>query len=178
MKPMVHPNADVQSPHIGEGTRLWQYVVILPAARIGRDCNICAHCFIENDVVVGDRVTIKNGVQLWDGLRIGDDVFIGPNATFTNDPFPRSRCHPASFPTTTVERGASIGGGAVILPGIHIGADAMVGAGAVVTRDVPPRAVVVGNPARVVRYLEAGDEPRRQAPHPEGGEDRRQDPGL
>lgn len=150
----IHPLADVQSGAIGERTRIWQFVVVLPDAHIGADCNICAHCFIENDVVVGDRVTIKNGVQLWDGLRIGDDVFVGPNVTFTNDRYPRSRHHPEAFPVCRVETGASIGGGAVILPGISIGAGAMVGAGAVVTHDVPPRALVVGNPARFVRWLD------------------------
>ena len=148
--PRIHPSADVQSATIGAGTNIWQYVVVLPQAKIGNDCNICAQVFIENDVVVGNRVTIKNGVQLWDGLRVEDDVFIGPNVTFTNDKFPRSKAHPASFPITTIRKGASIGGGAVILPGLTIGALAMVGAGAVVTRDVPPGTVVLGNPARIV----------------------------
>ena len=150
----IHPSADVKSQSIGEGTSVWQFVVILAQARIGRDCNINAHCFIENDVVLGDRVTVKCGVYLWDGLRVSDDVFIGPNATFTNDRLPRSKQYPDSFPQTVIERGASIGAAAVILPGLTIGAGAMVGAGAVVTRDVPARALVVGNPARIVRYLD------------------------
>jgi len=150
----IHPSADVQSQSIGEGTSVWQYVVILQRARIGRDCNINAHCFIENDVVLGDRVTVKCGVYLWDGLRVADDVFIGPNATFTNDRLPRSKHYPDSFAETVIEQGASIGAAAVILPGLTIGSGAMVGAGAVVTRDVPPRALVVGNPARIVRYLD------------------------
>lgn len=154
----IHPSADVQSSVIGEGTNIWQYVVVLPKARIGRDCNICAQVFIENDVVVGDRVTIKNGVQLWDGLRVEDDVFIGPNVTFTNDKFPRSKVYPGAFPNTTVRKGASIGGGAVILPGLTIGEHSMVGAGAVVTRDVPSRAIVVGNPARIVGHVPEGKE--------------------
>jgi acetyltransferase-like isoleucine patch superfamily enzyme len=145
--------ADVKASHIGPNTRIWQFVVILPDARIGADCNICSHVLIENDVIIGDRVTVKSGVQLWDGLRIEDDVFIGPNVTFTNDPFPRSKQYPTAFPITTVKAGASIGGGATILPGITIGKGAMVGAGAVVTKSVPHHAVVVGNPARVVRYL-------------------------
>jgi acetyltransferase-like isoleucine patch superfamily enzyme len=149
-KPQIHPSADVQSVAIGAGTTIWQYVVVLHRARIGQDCNICAQVFVENDVVVGDRVTIKSGVQLWDGLRVEDDVFIGPNVTFTNDKFPRSKVYPEKFPVTTLQAGASIGGGAVILPGLTIGEHAMVGAGAVVTRDVPPYAVVVGNPARVI----------------------------
>lgn len=151
----IHPLADVQSSAVGPGTRIWQFVVVLPGARIGGDCNICAQCFVENDVVVGDRVTIKNGVQLWDGLRVGDDVFIGPNATFTNDKLPRSRNIPDAFLQTIIEPGASIGAGATILPGLRIGAGAMVGSGAVVTRSVPPHAIVVGNPARIVGYVDA-----------------------
>jgi len=149
----IHPNSDVQSKQIGEGTRIWQYVVILPGAVIGRDVNICSHCFIENQVVVGDRVTVKCGVQLWDGVTLEDDVFVGPNATFTNDLNPRSRNTLAKLLPTLVKKGASIGANATILPGLTIGEGAMVGAGAVVTKDVPPRTLVVGNPARIVRAL-------------------------
>ena len=149
----IHPSSDVQSKQIGEGTRVWQYVVILPGAVIGRDGNICSHCFIENKVVVGDRVTVKCGVQLWDGVTLEDDVFVGPNATFTNDREPRSRNASATLLPTLVKKGASIGANATILPGLTIGEGAMVGAGAVVTKDVPPRTLVVGNPARVVRAL-------------------------
>lgn len=158
MNNTVHPKSDVQSVNIGEKSRVWQFVVILPNARIGADCNICSHVLIENDVIIGDRVTVKSGVQLWDGLRIEDDVFIGPNVTFTNDPFPRSKKYPLAFSVTTIKAGASIGGGATILPGITIGRGAMVGAGAVVTKSVPDFAVVVGNPARIVRYLGGSDE--------------------
>ncbi|MDY0069733.1 MAG: WxcM-like domain-containing protein [Porticoccaceae bacterium] len=151
----IHRLADVQSTHIGEGTRIWQFVVVLPGALIGADCNICAQCFIENDVVIGDRVTVKNGVQLWDGLRIGDDVFIGPNVSFANDRFPRSRKYPEEFLKTIIHDGASVGAGSVILPGVTVGSNAMVGAGAVVTRSVPPNAVVVGNPAKIIGYVDA-----------------------
>lgn len=152
--PQIHSMSDVQSTNIGHRTRVWQFCVILPQAVIGEDCNICSHCFIENDVIIGNRVTIKCGVQLWDGLRIDDDVFVGPNVTFTNDRFPRSRQRPDRFLATHIKKGASIGGGATILPGLTIGAQAMIGAGAVVTRDVPPLAIVVGNPARIVGYVE------------------------
>jgi acetyltransferase-like isoleucine patch superfamily enzyme len=143
----VHRLADVQTDTIGLGTRIWQFVVVLPNAKIGADVNICSHCFIENDVVIGNRVTIKNGVQLWDGLRIADDVFVGPNVTFTNDKYPQSRNREATLMQTTVEKGAAIGAGAVICPGLTIGARAIVAAGAVVVRDVPVGATVFGNPA-------------------------------
>lgn len=149
----IHPQALVESEKIGDRTRVWAFVHILPDAVVGSDCNICDHVFIENDVIIGDRVTVKCGVQLWDGLRIADDVFIGPNATFTNDRFPRSK-QPFTLLETNVERGATIGANATILPGITIGENAMVAAGAVVTRDVPPDALVVGNPARIIRKLE------------------------
>jgi UDP-2-acetamido-3-amino-2,3-dideoxy-glucuronate N-acetyltransferase len=147
MSAEIHPLADVGSQDIGTGTRVWQYAVILPGAKVGRDCNICAHTFIEGGVIVGDRVTVKSGVYLWDGLIVEDDVFLGPNATFTNDPHPRSRVR-TSYPTTTIKRGASIGAGAVILPGLTIGEGAMIGAGAVVTKSVPAGETWTGNPAR------------------------------
>lgn len=151
---LIHPQALVESTRIGESTRIWAFAHILPGATIGRDCNICDHVFIENDVIVGDRVTIKCGVQLWDGLRIADDVFIGPNVTFSNDKYPQSKRYQPEVLQTHVGRGASIGGGATILPGLRIGARAMVGAGAVVTHDVPPKAVVSGNPARIIGYID------------------------
>ena len=155
MPKIDHRGNNVQSKHIGTGTRIWQYVVILEGAKIGHDVNICSHCFIENDVVIGDRVTIKNGNQLWDGLRVGDDAFIGPNVTFTNDKFPRSGQHPAKFSRTIIGEGASIGGGAVVLPGIRIGKSAMIGAGSVVTSDVQDFSLVIGNPAKHQRFIES-----------------------
>ncbi len=148
----VHDKALNESITIGSGTRVWAFVHILPDAQIGADCNICDHVFIENDVVIGDRVTIKCGVQVWDGITIEDDVFIGPNVTFTNDPFPRSKIYPDVFARTYVCKGASLGANATILPGLTIGEYAMIGAGAVVTRSVPPHAIVVGNPAKIIAY--------------------------
>jgi acetyltransferase-like isoleucine patch superfamily enzyme/dTDP-4-dehydrorhamnose 3,5-epimerase-like enzyme len=150
----VHPQALCESSTIGEQTRVWAFAHVLPGAVIGRDCNICDHVFIENDVVIGDRVTVKCGVQLWNGLRVADDVFIGPNATFSNDKFPRSKQHLPAPLQTQIGAGASIGAGATVLPGLSIGAGAMVGAGAVVTHDVPPRTIVSGNPARIVGYAD------------------------
>jgi len=144
----VHPLSDVQTRAIGEGTRIWQFCVVLPGAQIGRECNLNAHVLVENDVIVGDRVTVKPGVQLWDGLRVEDDVFIGPNVTFTNDKYPRSRRPPPAFAQTVLRRGASIGANATLLCGVEIGAGAMVGAGSVVTRDVPAGELWLGNPAR------------------------------
>lgn len=153
MSAFVHPQALCESSDVGEGTRVWAFAHVLAGARIGRDCNICDGVFIENDVIVGDRVTVKCGVQLWDGVRLHDDVFVGPNATFANDRFPRSRQRPQRFLQTVVEQGASIGANATLLPGIIIGTGAMVGAGAVVTRSVPANAIVVGNPARISGYV-------------------------
>lgn len=158
-----HPAAIVEGAQVGTKTRIWAFAHILPRAVIGADCNICDGVFIENDVVLGDRVTVKCGVQLWDGLRVEDDVFVGPNATFSNDRFPRSRQQLSEYPVTTLRRGCSIGANATILPGLTIGQYAMVGAGAVVTRSVPPYAVVVGNPARIVRYAMDSEPAARKA---------------
>ena len=150
----IHPQAICEG-EIGEGTRVWAFAHVLAGARIGRNCNICDGVFVEEDVIVGDDVTVKCGVQLWNGIRLEKGVFVGPNATFSNDRFPRSRQPPEAFAVTTVQEGASIGANATILPGITIGRGAMVGAGAVVTFDLPPRVVAVGNPARIVGYADA-----------------------
>lgn len=143
----IHPFADVKAVHIGAGSRIWQFCVVFEGAYIGSDCNVSAHCLIEGDVVVGDRVTIKSGVQLWDGLRVEDDVFIGPNVTFTNDKYPRSKCPPEAFTPTMLRRGASIGANSTVLCGVEIGEGAMVGAGSVVTKSVPAGELWFGNPA-------------------------------
>ncbi len=145
----------MESQSIGENSRVWAFAHILPGAKIGRDCNICDHVFIENDVIVGNRVTIKCGVQLWDGLRIEDDVFVGPNVTFTNDIYPRSKRYPEKFGEIIVRKGASIGANATVIAGVTIGKFAMVGAGAVVTRDVPQNAIVMGSPARIEGYVDS-----------------------
>ncbi len=150
----IHEQALCESDEIGARTRVWAFAHVLAGARIGEDCNICDGVFIENDVIIGDRVTVKCGVQLWNGVVLEDDVFIGPNATFTNDRFPRSRQWLETNLETIVRSGASVGANATILPGLEIGLGAMVGAGAVVTRSVPPHAVVTGNPARITGYAQ------------------------
>lgn len=148
----VHPNGICETTTVGEGTKVWAFAHVLPKAKIGANCNICDHVFIENDVVIGSNVTIKCGVQIWDGITIEDNVFIGPNVTFTNDIFPRSKVYPDKFLRTTIKENASIGANSTILPGITINKNAMIGAGSVVTKDVPPYAIVVGNPARIIGY--------------------------
>lgn len=149
----VHPAAEVQSVTIGEGTRIWQFAVVLRGAVIGRNCNINSHTFIENDVVMGDNVTVKSGVYLWDGIRIANNVFIGPNATFVNDTYPRSKRYLDKYTGATLDDFVSIGANATILNRVHIGRAAMIGAGSVVTRDIPPHTLWYGNPARHKGYV-------------------------
>ncbi len=149
----AHSHSLVESEEIGNRTRIWAFAHILSGAKIGADCNICDHVFIENDVNIGNRVTIKSGVQIWNGVRLYDDVFVGPNVTFTNDLFPRSK-QKFKLKHTKVLRGASLGANATILCGITIGEGAIIGAGSVVVKNVPSHAVVVGNPASIIRYLE------------------------
>jgi UDP-2-acetamido-3-amino-2,3-dideoxy-glucuronate N-acetyltransferase len=153
-EPFVHEQGICEADEVGSGTRIWAFAHVLAGARIGTDCNICDGVFVEGGAVVGDRVTVKCGVQLWTGIELEDDVFVGPNATFTNDPLPRSRQWLGEYPRTVVRAGASVGANATILPGIEIGRGAMVGAGAVVTRSVPAHAIVAGNPARIQGYAE------------------------
>lgn len=150
---MIHPLSDVQSQNIGEGTYVWQYTIILKNAKIGKECNINCHVFIENDVIIGDNVTIKPGVYVWDGVTIESDVMIGPNVTFTNDKLPRSKNKNYKMELTTVKSGASIGAGAIILCGIEIGKYALIGAGALITKNIPARALVIGSPGKVVGWV-------------------------
>ncbi|MRX62574.1 N-acetyltransferase [Maribacter sp. RZ05] len=152
-KIFIHRLADVQTSNIGVKTKVWQFSVILKNARIGENCNINSHTFIENNVVVGDNVTVKCGVYLWDGMRIEDDVFIGPNVTFTNDKYPRSKSYPKKFQETIIKKGASIGANATVLGGITIGENAMIGAGSVVSKNIPDGELWVGNPAKFVRKM-------------------------
>lgn len=160
----VHPKGLCETSHVGKNTRIWAFAHVLPDAQLGADCNISDNVFIENDVIIGDRVTIKCGVQVWDGIQIMDDVFIGPNATFTNDRFPKSKQYPEEFLRTVVKNKATIGANATILPGLTIGESAMIGAGAVVTRSVPPFAIVVGNPAKIIGYTESATSSVNESP--------------
>ena len=148
----VHPTSDVQSKRIGADTVIWQFTIVLPGATIGLNCNINSHCFIENDVIIGNRVTVKCGVYIWDGITIEDNVHIGPNATFTNDLYPRSK-HNFEISKTLVKQGASIGANATIIAGITIGEYALIGAGSIVTKNIPNNTLWMGNPARQRAYV-------------------------
>jgi UDP-2-acetamido-3-amino-2,3-dideoxy-glucuronate N-acetyltransferase len=149
----IHPLADVQTVKIGIETTIWQFSIILKNAKIGKNCNISSHTFIENDVLIGDNVTVKCGVYLWDGIKIENRAFIGPNVTFTNDKYPRSKQYPQKFQTILIKAGASIGANATILGGVYIGEKAMIGAGSVVTKNVPDGELWFGNPAKFIRKI-------------------------
>lgn len=149
----IHPLADVQSQNIGYGSTIWQFAVILQGAKIGENCNINCHTFIENDVVLGNNVTVKSGVYLWDGLIVEDNVFIGPATVFTNDLKPRSKQYQAIV-ATTLKQGCSIGANSSILAGVTIGEYAMIGMGSNVTKDIPDHALVYGNPAVIKGWVD------------------------
>lgn len=153
MKFFKHKLSDVQTKSIGENTKIWQFVVVLPGANIGCNCNINANVFIENDVIIGDNVTIKSGVQVWDGVSIENDVFIGPNVTFTNDLIPASKKYPEKFEKTIIMKGASIGANATIIAGNEIGEYSLIGAGAVITKPIGNNEVWAGNPAKQIGFI-------------------------
>ncbi len=151
----VHPLGLCESADVGTGTRIWAWAHVLPGAVVGADCNICDHAYVEGGSRVGSRVTVKNGVLIFEGVEIGDDVFLGPGVVFTNDLRPRAHVKKAGqeLSRTVVATGATIGAGAVIVCGIEIGEHAFVAAGAVVARDVLPHALVGGNPARWLGWV-------------------------
>ena len=150
----VHERALCESDRVGPGTRIWAFAHVMEDAVIGADCNICGHAFVESGAVIGDRVVVKNAALIWDRVAIGDDVFIGPNAVFTNDIDPRAafKKDPDEFLATTVEDGVTIGAQATIVCGVTIGKSAFIGAGALVISDVAPHALVVGNPAQRIGW--------------------------
>jgi UDP-2-acetamido-3-amino-2,3-dideoxy-glucuronate N-acetyltransferase len=154
----IHPTADV-SPHatIGDGTRIWHEAQVREGAIIGRECILGKGAYVDKDVHIGDRCKLQNGALVYHGFNLDDGVFVGPGAMLLNDKYPRAINPDGTLKSDNdwevsegvVERGASIGGGAIVLPGVRIGAMAIVGSGAVVTRDVPERGIVIGNPARL-----------------------------
>lgn len=159
----VHPAALVETDDVGAGTRVWAYAHVMRGARVGDCCNIGDHAFVESGAVVGNNVTLKNNVCVWAGITLEDDVFVGPNATFTNDRYPRSPRMPQAaaryeaperwLSTTFVEQGVSIGANATIVPGVRIGRYSMIAAAALVTADVAPFSLMVGAPARPVGFV-------------------------
>jgi len=164
---MIHPSADVApTAEIGAGTKVWSNVQIRDGARIGRRCILGRGCFVDVDVIVGDRVKIQNNASLYLGLTVEDGVFIGPHVIVTNDKSPRAINPDGSLKTpadwnvgqTVIRYGAAVGAGAVIVTGVSVGRWAMIGSGCVVTADVPDHALVVGTPGRVVGWVSAGGE--------------------
>jgi UDP-2-acetamido-3-amino-2,3-dideoxy-glucuronate N-acetyltransferase len=150
-----HPQALVESDEIGCNSRVWAFAHIMKGARIGENCNIGEHTYVECGVRLGNNVTVKNGVALWTGVSVEDDVFLGPYCVFTNDPNPRAYIKKVadSLLPTLVRSNATIGANATVLCGITIGRYAFVGAGAVVLRSVPDFALIVGNPGRQTGWM-------------------------
>ena len=154
---LIDPTANVSAAaSVGAGTRIWQHCIILAGARVGVDCKLSHNVFVEGDVRIGDRVTVKDNVALYDGVALEDEVFVGPNAVFTNVVAPRATLsRKDEFQPTVVQFGASIGANATLVCGCTVGCYALVGAGSVVTGDVANYALVVGNPARRIGWVSA-----------------------
>jgi acetyltransferase-like isoleucine patch superfamily enzyme len=159
---VIHPKALVDDESvIGEGTDVWAFAHIMKGVKIGDRCSFGDHAFVESGAVIGNCVTVKNQVLIWDGVVIEDDVFVGPRVTFTNDRFPRSpRGHSAAeryestdswLVQTKVGKGASIGACVTICPGLELGRHCMIAAGSVVTKNVANYALMMGSPARRVQ---------------------------
>jgi UDP-2-acetamido-3-amino-2,3-dideoxy-glucuronate N-acetyltransferase len=154
-QPFVHPTAEVAaSAVLGDGVKVWNWTKVREGAELGAGTQIGQCCFVDSGVRLGSGCKVQNGVNVYRGVTLGDRVFVGPNATFTNDLSPRADSEDWQVTPTVVEDGASIGAAAVVVCGVTIGARALVAAGAVVTRDVPPYALVAGVPARVVGQVD------------------------
>lgn len=150
----IHPTASIsEQAAIGAGTKIWHYVHVREGAKIGANCVLGKDVYVDHFVTIGNGVKIQNGVSVYHGVTLDDEVFVGPNAVFTNDLLPRAHHTDWRVVETVVERGASIGANATIVCGVRLGAHCMIGAGAVVIKNVPPHALVVGNPARVIGYV-------------------------
>ncbi len=153
-KTFVHPSAHVSDAStIGEGTKVWINVQIREDVEIGTECIISKDVYIDHAVKIGNRCKIQNSVSVYNGVTIEDDVFVGPNVSFTNDKVPRAFNKEWKITPTLIRQGVSIGANATVVCGIEIGRYAMVAAGSVVTKSVASHALVMGNPARVVGYV-------------------------
>ncbi len=151
----VHPKGLCESTEVGKGTRVWAFAHVLAGAVIGEACNICDHAYVESGARLGNNVTVKNGVMIFELVTIEDDVFVGPGVVFTNDLRPRAankKSHDELLPTL-VQRGVTLGAGTVVVCGTTIGAHAFTAAGAVIVRDVPAHALMAGNPARAIGWV-------------------------
>lgn len=158
--PFVHPSAIVdEGAELGAGVKVWHFCHVMAGARIGAGSVLGQNCFVAASVVVGAGARVQNNVSLYDGVELGDHVFVGPSVVFTNVKSPRAEFpRKAEYRRTVVERGVSIGANATILPGVRLGAYAFVGAGAVVTADVAAFELVLGAPARRVGWMSRAGE--------------------
>lgn len=150
----IHPTAIVdKTAKIGKGTKIWHFVHVRENAEIGKNCILGHSVYIDREVKIGNHVKLENRANIYKGVTIEDDAFIGPHVTFTNDPYPRSFSTNWKIVPTHVKKGASIGAGSIVLCGVTIGEYAMIGAGSVVTKDVPPHALTYGNPAKIKGFV-------------------------
>jgi acetyltransferase-like isoleucine patch superfamily enzyme len=146
---------------LGRDVRIYDFVNLY-GCEIGDESKIGTFVEIQKGAKIGRRVKVSSHTFICEGVEIEDHVFVGHGVTFINDPYPRAVTATGELQTdadwsvvaTVVRRGASIGSGSTILCGVEIGEEAIVGAGSVVTRNVPPRTIVAGNPARVLRRLD------------------------
>lgn len=162
MSVFVHPQGLCESTDVGDGTRVWAFAHVMAGARVGRDCNIGDHAFIESGAVLGDRVTVKNAVLIWDGVTVEDDVFLGPAVVFTNDLHPRSRENFTLVPTR-VRSGVTLGASVTVVCGVTVGSYAFAAAGAVIAADVPAYSLMSGVPARQIGWVCTCGQPLTEA---------------